>query len=51
MEVTTKALTAWVATRREDLFIIAEQSMSKKAFVENLETHELSIINRGKKTG
>jgi len=50
VEVTTKALTAWVATRRDDLFIIAEQSMSKKVFVEDLETHELSIITRGKKT-
>lgn len=50
MEMTTKAVTAWVATRKDNLIIITEQSMGNKVFVENLETRELIIISRGKKT-
>jgi len=50
VEMTTKALTAWVATRRGNLYILTEQSMSKKVFAMNLDNEEFSIINRGKKT-
>jgi len=46
--MTTKALTAWVATRKGDLYILTEQSMAKKVFA--LDNQEFSIINRGKKT-
>jgi len=42
--------TAWFASRRDDLFIIAEQSMGNKVFAQNLDNQEFSIIYRGKKT-
>jgi len=48
--MTTKALTAWVATRKGNLYILTEQSMTKKVFAKNLDNEEFSIINRGRKT-
>lgn len=50
MEMTTGTATAWVATRRGNLYILTEQSMTKKVFAMNLDNEEFSIINRGKKT-
>ena len=38
----------WVATRRQNLFLLTEHSMSKKAFAMNL-NKEFSIVNRGKR--
>ena len=48
--MTEEKKTAWFATRRDDLFIIAEESMSRKVFIMDLDSREFSIFNRGKKT-
>jgi len=50
VEITAKGTTAWVATRKGNLYILTEQSMTKKVFAQNLDNKEFSIINRGKKT-
>ena len=49
-EVTSQDRLGWVATRRENMYILTEHSMSEKVFALNLDTEEFSIIRRGKKT-
>ncbi|MBA7659454.1 hypothetical protein ES703_67435 [subsurface metagenome] len=50
MEMTDEKRTAWVATRKDNLYILTEQSMAKKVFAMDLGNEQFSIINRGKKT-
>ena len=49
MEITTQVPTAWFATKRDNLFIIAERSMRDKVFAMNTTSKEFSIIQGGKK--
>ena len=47
--MTTKAITAWFAAQRDDLFIIAERDMRDKVFAMDLDNQEFSIIHGGRK--
>ena len=49
MEITEGRHTAWFATRRNDLFIIAERDMRDKVFALNLDNEEFSIIHGSRK--
>ena len=49
MEITTQVPTAWFATKRDNMFIIAERSMRDKVFAMNTANKEFSIIQGGKK--
>ena len=49
MEVINQVPTAWFATKRDNLFIIAERSIRDKVFAMNTSTKEFSIIQRGRK--
>lgn len=40
----------WVATRRENLYILTEHSMFTKLFDLDLENRQFSIIKRGRRT-
>ncbi|GAH63457.1 unnamed protein product [marine sediment metagenome] len=48
--MTSKTRTAWVSTRKGNLYILTEQSMGKKVFAMNLDNEEFTIIKQGKKT-
>ena len=48
--MTEQKRTAWFATRRDNLFIIAEQSIANKVFAMGPGDQDFSIITRGKKT-
>lgn len=47
--MTTETRTAWFATRRDNLFIIAERDIKDKVFAMNMDTREFSIIQGKKK--
>jgi len=47
--MTTLAPTAWFATQRGDLFIIAERNLRDKVFAMNLDNQEFSIIQGSRK--
>ena len=50
MEIAAKPVTAWVATRLDNTFILTEQSMRNKVFALNLDNRQFSIFKGGKKT-
>jgi len=50
LEIATRPVTAWVATRLGNMLILTEQSTVKKVFDMDPKSREFSIINRGKKT-
>jgi len=48
VEIKTLVPTAWFATKRDNLFIIAERSMRDKVFAMNTASKEFSIIQGGR---
>ena len=50
MEIATKPVTAWVATRLGNTLILTEQRLRNKVFALNVDNRQFSIFKGGKKT-